>query len=133
MLEHFAHVNHIYQPSSSSYGKSRQTVKSETIKLLSNLNDSTYDNDDATKRIVIDGSVVVQMLSPKTAKTFDEFSKKEFSNYIVSKVNCKITKIDIIFDVYKEKSIKAEAREKKGTATRIKFTAHTPIIYICKK
>ena len=88
----------------------------------------TYDNDDATG-IVTDGSVVVRMISPKTAKTFDEYSKKEFSNYIVSKVKGKITRIDII-DVYKEKSIKVDAREKRGTGMRIKFTAHTPI---CKK
>ena len=89
----------------------------------------TYDNDDVTG-IVIDGSLVVQMLSPKTAKTFDEYSKTEFSNYIVSKVKGKVTRIDIIFDVYKEKSIKAESREKRGTGMRIKFTVHIPI---CKK
>ena len=80
--------------------------------------------------IVIDGSVVVQMLSPKTAKTFDEYSKRRTSNYLVSKVKDKITSIDIIFHVYKEKSIKAEARESRGTGMRIKFTSHTSI---CKK
>ena len=57
--------------------KLRQTVKSETIKLLSNPNGPTYDNDYATG-IVIGGSVVVQMHSPKAAKIFDEYSKKNF-------------------------------------------------------
>ena len=67
------------------------------------------------------------MLSPKTAKTFDEDSKKECSSYIESNVKGEITRIDITIDVYKEKSIKAKAMEKRGTGTRIKFTAHTLI------
>ena len=61
--------------------------------------------------IVLDGSALINSLLPRISKTFDEYAELE----VVPKVQAyssKYKRTDIVFDVYKEKSLKAETRSK---------------------
>ena len=63
------------------------------------------------------------MVAPNSSKTFHQFK-----NYIYKKISKpEITRADIVFDVYKEKSVKSCTREKRGTGRRIKVVESTPL------
>ena len=58
--------------------------------------------------IILDGAAVVNMLKPNGASTFREYATKEFLNFI------KNQRLDIVWDVYIENSLKLSARTKRG-------------------
>ena len=62
---------------------------------------------------VFNGAVVVQMLNPKTARTFREYVQTVFLPYMY--VNAQLlteSRIDLVCDTYREDSLKASVREK---------------------
>ena len=62
------------------------------------------------------------------SKTFGQYSDNEFTNHLVSKTRCtSINRLDVVFDVYRKKSIKSFAREERGAGTRIRVTSSTPV------
>ena len=78
--------------------------------------------------LVIDGAALVQMIPPRESATFGDYCRNEFTAHLLSKVRrSSITRLDIVFDVYREKSIKGSAREKRGTGARIRVSDMTPI------
>ena len=66
---------------------------------------------------VLDGAAIVQMLSPKLAKTFQEYVDLIFLPYIQRQFET-ATRVDIVWDVYKNDSLKASARERRGCGSR---------------
>ena len=66
---------------------------------------------------VLDGAAIVQMLSPKLAKTFQEYVDLIFLPYIKRQFET-ATRVDIVWDVYKTDSLKASARERRGCGSR---------------
>ena len=71
---------------------------------------------------VIDGSALIQMLKPEgNITTFEKY----ISNIVTPYVSRKATfykRIDIVFDVYLEKSIKGSTRDKRGFGYRVEVT-----------
>ena len=63
---------------------------------------------------VIDGAVVVQMLNPKTASTFREYVATVFILYVTSQLQS-AQRIDIVWDTYKDDSLKSGTRDKRGS------------------
>ena len=77
--------------------------------------------------LIADVAALVNTITPQTPETFEEYARKD----ILPKVEYYSTKhkrTDIIFDVYHESSLKAEARYKRGKAIirRVTATSKTP-------
>jgi hypothetical protein len=57
------------------------------------------------------------MLSPKLAKTFQEYVDPIFLPYIQRQFET-ATRVDIVWDIYKNNSLKASPRERRGCGSR---------------
>ena len=74
-----------------------------------------------TDVVIVDGSSLVNTVTPKASKTFEEYAQQD----ILPKVEyyCGSHKrTDIVFDVYHDSSLKSEARSKRGKAIRRRVT-----------
>lgn len=67
--------------------------------------------------IILDGAVIVNMLRPGTQKTFQDYAIRLFLPYIELQLT-RCERVDIIFDVYKDDSLKAFARSQRGYGIR---------------
>jgi len=65
----------------------------------------------------LDGAVIVQMLSPGTSQTFDDYTKTVFLPYIQHYLNL-VHRLDIVWDVYNPNNLKRAPREKRGKGVR---------------
>jgi hypothetical protein len=75
---------------------------------------------------VFDGAAVVQMIRSSAAKMYGDYSKNIFWPFILNSEGT-ITRIDVVFDVYTEESLKAETRERRGKGIRISVKVDTPV------
>ena len=64
--------------------------------------------------VIIDGAVIVQMLQPKTVRTFDEYFSTVFAPYILKHLET-AKRVDPVWDVYQDDSLKRSLREKRGS------------------
>ena len=76
--------------------------------------------------IILDGSVIVNMLRPGSAKTFSDYASQVFLPYVASRLH-QASRTDIIWDEYRPDSLKAEARVKRGKGVRRRVEASTLI------
>jgi len=63
------------------------------------------------------GAVIIQLLKPATAKTFNEYAQQFFVPYILSKLR-QATRLDLVWDHYITDSLKGTARAKRGKGVR---------------
>ena len=77
--------------------------------------------------LILDGAVIVQMLVPKQVNTFDEYFENIFKPYILKQLQT-VVRLDVIWDVYRQDSLKGATRENSGTGIRrrVKLTTHIP-------
>ncbi len=66
---------------------------------------------------ILDGAAIVNMLPPRTAKTFQDYATDIFLPYITSQLQY-VTRLDIVWDEYISDSLKAGARSKRGKGVR---------------
>ena len=66
---------------------------------------------------VLDGAAVIQMLSPKLAKTFQDYVDQIVLPYILRQFET-ASRIDLVLNVYSPESLKASARERRGRGCR---------------
>ena len=66
----FEHENHAYPPALSQNGKLRLGTKSDLVRCLE---DATNPN---VQAIILDGSVIMNMIRPASAKTFSDYAKQ---------------------------------------------------------
>ena len=71
----------------------------------------------ATTSIVLDGAVIVQMLTPAAVKNFDEYAHKIFIPYLSTKLQT-ASCLDLVWDSYIADSLKGSARAKRGKGVR---------------
>lgn len=76
--------------------------------------------------LVMDGAVVVQMLSPGISRTFQDYVDSVFKPYVLKKLQA-VRRVDIIWDVYRDDSLKKGTRERRGKVARCKVTPSTQI------
>ena len=76
--------------------------------------------------IILDGAVVVQMLQPTAASTFEEYFDSVVALYILRQLE-DVKRLDIVWDVYKDGSLKKVTREKRGSGQRKKILLSTRI------
>lgn len=75
---------------------------------------------------ILDGAVVVQMVSPGAARTFKDYTDNVFMPYIMKQLQ-PVRRVDIIWDVYRQDSLKAATREKRGCGTHKRVTSSSQI------
>jgi len=67
----------------------------------------------------IDGAAMVNFKPPCQPITFEAYANDVILSYIKSQAN-KCSRVDIIFDVYLENSLKSQTRKERGTGIRRK-------------
>ena len=75
---------------------------------------------------VFDGPAVVNFLDPGSCATFDNYANDVFVPYMVNELN-KVSRGDIVWDIYRLDSLKGTTRERRGTGTRCRVHASTRI------
>ncbi|KAG1662942.1 Pinin [Nymphon striatum] len=114
----FSHENQAYPPSISDGGRLRQGTKADLIQCFDKLHETQL-NEPKVSAVIVDGAAVVQILKPGTAKTFQDYSQNVFVPYI-AKLLAQVSRVDVIWDVYQQCSLKSSTRERRGTGSRRK-------------
>ena len=109
--EFFRHENHPWPPSLSLHGKLR--LPNFKSKLLDLLPTSVSEDPDHFDVKVFDGPAIVHTLPRGGSSTFGEYSSNIFLPWTIRQLqDCK--RIDVVWDVYYEESLKETTREKRG-------------------
>ena len=120
LQEFFRHENQSFPASLSDGGRLHVCQKSQLAAIL--VDKVTLPNTEPTADvIVVDGSALVNAVQPRNSKTFAEYAERDF----IPKINSftlKHHRIDIVFDIYKPSSLKAESRSKRGVGDRRRVT-----------
>lgn len=120
----FRYENQAYPASLSENGKLYSCQKSQLVDVLKDkvvMPDSEPMDVDC---IVVDGSALVNSTPPGSVKTFVAYA----SENIIPKVqhlSSKYKRTDIIFDVYRDESLKNETRSNRGVGVRRKVTSNS--------
>jgi len=75
---------------------------------------------------VLNGPAVVHFLVPGTCDTFEDYAQEVFLPYVVKELDT-VSRIDIVWDVYKSDSLKNATREERGCGTRRRVSSSTRI------
>ena len=125
--EFFQHENQSCPPSLSQDGKLRlPQKKSELAECLQSFTTPQVKIPEDVDAIIIDGSVVVNMVKPRTEKTFAEYSRQSFLPYIQSQLS-HAKRLDVVWDEYVPNSLKATTRSKRGKGVRRRVQASSQL------
>ena len=80
----------------------------------------------AVDMTVIDAATFVNMNPPPGELTFREYCDELKDK--LSMIERAVTRMDAVFDVYKEGSLKSQTREKRGTRIRVSVREHAPVL-----
>ena len=114
--EFFKHANQPFPPTPAQAGKIREGQKSDLVKCMERLVERKIDAPQV-EATIIDGAVIVQILKPGMATTFKEYADFVFKPYILKQLEA-VQRVDVVWDVYREDSLKSTTRERRGTGTR---------------
>ena len=70
--------------------------------------------------------MIVQIMEPRTARTFDDYFTTVFAPYILKQL-LSTKRVDLVWDVYLEDSLKKSMRERRGSGQRRKVLGPTRI------
>ena len=70
-----------------------------------------------TSCAILDGAAIVQILKPEAAKNFADYAANIFILYVDSQLH-NVSRVDFVWDVYVEDSLKNATREKCGKGVR---------------
>jgi hypothetical protein len=121
----FRHENQAWPPALSDGGMLRLGIKSDLLTCLEDLSTAQTKAPDATC-VVIDGAAIIQMLKPAGAKTFDEYAQHVVIPYVSSQLR-RISRVDVVWDTYKNDSLKGTARAKRGKGIRRRVVGNAPM------
>ena len=110
----------------SSVNSIRLVVKADLLHCLESDLPKNNCSAPVSDAIILDGAVVVKMLSPGTSKTFQEYGEMVFASYIHDQLK-KSNRIDLVWDVYLPASLKASTREKRGKGSRKRVAPSTAL------
>ncbi|CAG2208108.1 unnamed protein product [Mytilus edulis] len=124
--EFFSHENQKFPPSLSQSGKINIGVKSQLMEILEAKGDLPRE-EPQTDMVVVDGAAMVNSRPPRGTYTFDEYAKDVILPYIIH-LTSKHARVDVIYDIYIENSLKAQTRKARGAGSRRKVvgTSKTP-------
>ena len=87
---------------------------------------NSYTNNMLKVNKLFHGPAVVHYLQPGTCVTFDDYANDVFVPYMVNELS-KVSRVDIVWDIYQPDSLKGTTRERRGTVTRCRVHASTRI------
>ena len=114
--EFFRHENQQCPPALSDGGRLYLGSKSDLLVCLEGHAEPQSEAPTVTA-VVLDGAVIVQMLKPGTAKTFEEYAQQVFIPYVVRQLQ-HVSRLDLVWDSYRADSPKASTREQRGKGER---------------
>ena len=79
-----------------------------------------------SEEMVMDGAVVVQILKPRTTKTFDEYPQQVIIPYLEIQLR-NVSRLDPVWDRYISDSLKGSARAKRGKGIRRRVVGSPPL------
>ncbi|KAJ8364285.1 hypothetical protein SKAU_G00131160 [Synaphobranchus kaupii] len=120
LQEFFRHENQSFPAALSDSGKLHTCQKSQLAAIFEDLV-TLPDTEPKTDGIIIDGSALINSLPPRTSKTFDEYAALDVLPTI-QVYSSKYKRTDIVFDVYRKASLKAETRSRRGLGARRRVT-----------
>ena len=112
----FQHENQSCPPSLSQHGKLRSIRKADLLECLDKCGESRIDAP-PTDVVMLNGAVIVNMIRPTNAKTFDEYALDAFLPYIKRQLET-ASRVDLVWDDYRKESLKGHTREKCGKGSR---------------
>lgn len=121
----FKHENHAYPPSLSQFGNLRSGTKSDIAACLEEYSPSIADSP-VVDVLVLDGAAIICMLKPTGSMTFNQYAENVFLPYLKSRLK-DVMRIDVVWDVYTEDSLKSSTRERRGKGIRRRVTPTTLI------
>ena len=121
--EFFRYENQPWPPSLAKLGQLRDGQKADLLKCLPESPSLGKPEADA---VILDGSVIVQMIKPTTARTFDEYFTIVFATYVLRHFEAG-KRVDLVWDLHKDDSLKKSIREKRGSGQRRKVLGSTRI------
>ena len=108
----FRHVNHPFPAALSDGGELHTCQKSQLAAVLEG-HVTLPDNEPHADVIIIDGSALVNVFPPRSSNTFEDYATLDVLPTIWA-YSTKYDRTDIVFDIYRPSSLKAEARSKRG-------------------
>ena len=121
-----------YPVALSEYGKLRKTDKFLFLDCLEKMIEPCYSAPGNMEMLAIDGAAFVHMNPPRQSKTFKDYCEVEIANR-VKKVVPRLDRVDLIFDVYRDDSVKSETRDRRGSTFKISVKDSTPMVKDFKK
>ena len=120
----FSHENHPWPPSLSDNGQIRlPTKKSDLVGLLNISQEEPPTKFDVK---VFDGTAIVHMLPTNHATTFNDYSCTIFIPWLQQQIQ-NTDRLDIVWDLYKNNSLKETTRIFRGTGIRTKVEGKTKL------
>jgi hypothetical protein len=114
--EFFKHENQAYPPAISTLGQLRlPTSKSDLLECLPKTGSS--DACPEVDVLLLDGAVVVNILLPGIAETFDDYTRLVFNPHIERQLR-EVLRLDLVWDRYFDDSLKSATRSKRGKGIR---------------
>ncbi len=125
LKEFFAHEIQSFPPSLSDLGKLYLPgTKSDMLNCIEQAEVS--DPPSMYDCTVLDGAVIVHILSTKAVSTFNEYAEHVFIPYLIDQLQ-KSSRIDVVWDTYIADSLKESTREKRGKGLRRKVLSQTKL------
>ena len=121
----FRHENNSYPPSLSDNGSLRIGTKSDLLHCLDEFSATRQDAPAATC-VILDGAAIIQMLKPTAVNNFGDYANQIFIPYLKYKLR-DATRLDLVWDIYREDSLKSMARLKRGEGVRRRVSATAAI------
>ena len=122
MEEFFSHETLQYPPALASSGRIRSGNKSDLVKCIQPLSyTETVSNQPKVPAAVLEGSVLVNLANPNKNQSFKDHATDVFYPQIRKQMNeYSALQVDIVFDTYKDQSLKGSTRVKRGKGIRRK-------------
>ena len=114
----FQHENHSYPPSLSQFGDLRSGTKADIAACLEEFSESVADCPEVDV-MVLDGAAIICMLKPTGSMTSKQYADSVFLPYLNSLLKDILRlRLDVVWDVYTDDSLKSSTREKRGKGIR---------------
>ena len=117
LQDFFRHENQAYPLLLSQLGKLRSGTKADISGCLKSNCAAARGEAPGADVTILDGAVVVNFLKPNAAKIFDAYAIKIFLPYVQGQLQ-HASRADVVWDQYREGSLKSQTREKRGKGVR---------------
>jgi hypothetical protein len=124
----FRHENKSEPPSLSDQCKLRSGTKSDILRCLPDMPDAG--RSPAAKEatvVVLDMAAVVHFVKPQRAKVFGEYTHMHVLPYLQNQLTNSTTRVDAVWDTYKESSLKTQTRDRRGQGQRTRISPTVPL------